>query len=917
MTRIIIIRLLWLTMMVIVVDFTAAVPLRLLQLLCLQQLQLQLLLPLPVVIVDSFSPHHRRHTTTISKNINNINSNNKNNNKNNVPHFIQHKTCSNSSNSNSSSRSNTRWYSSLIGEGGGGETNKVKTKERKKNKKQKKKNKKINDTNKKKDTTSTTATTKQSSNKLKDKSKKKKKKRFGTPRSKQLSSSSYNHPRRHDNDNNKNDNHNKNEQEHNDLSSAAAFPSELQQTSLLSSSSSRRRSPPRRFVVDYSMNRNPKINRYRLLEDQIDCFHSPNCPSCVYTDRGAVSTIPVIQSAKQFFSSSLIRRHRRYNNDNNNNFDDIDDDGDDKFYDVVVPSDLSGWRTEAKLAVTTASSEDDDDDDKNYWKYDMNNDAGCDFGLYRRGSHKVVPIPNCSAHHPSINRAVLALQQATKKCRTLPYDKDEANRGHDTGGLRYIHCRVERSTGKVCLTLVWDSDTLKGTQPYLSRLVKELTKRGKRKNNDDNNNDNDSSSSLWHSIWCHCNDSQGNAIFHRNPNRWHRLMGPEYIREPIHAGTGGIEGWEDMNQNRNSDDDDENNKETGWLYFTPKTFRQGNMEGFDVLAKDVARLHVPSGSKVCELYAGVGLLGLTALQFHHNRGTDLQWIRCSDENPNNVNCFNLAVRSLHPDVVNFDADGNFNDDDIYQESSSLDILNDSNNKEMTIAEYQKRLLESINDNRSTAARSGGDDGVQQRSQGKKGRNTGSRRSFYNNNNRSNNKEYLKATYEPLSASMSLKAGQALGAEVLLVDPPRKGLDDEVLDELCKPYNRNQPYTESIDELDGLFNSSRGGGISWTNDVRKIVYISCGFDALARDTEQLLSSPGRWTLESATGYILFPGSNHVETVCIFTRDGGGGSGGGSVDQYQYDNTNDNHNNQNRNWNGNSDNHNFYDDDDDYY
>ena len=123
----------------------------------------------------------------------------------------------------------------------------------------------------------------------------------------------------------------------------------------------------------------------------------------------------------------------------------------------------------------------------------------------------------------------------------------------------------------------------------------------------------------------------------------------------------------------------------------------------------------------------------------------------------------------------------------------------------------------------------------------------------------------KASYMVASAAEALKAGQALGADILIVDPPRKGLEDYVLDELCKPFNPKQPCVESSDMLtvpDHLVN--------WVNDVQTLIYVSCGFDALARDCEKLLSSGGGWKLESATGYILFPGSNHVETLCIFRR-----------------------------------------------
>lgn len=128
-----------------------------------------------------------------------------------------------------------------------------------------------------------------------------------------------------------------------------------------------------------------------------------------------------------------------------------------------------------------------------------------------------------------------------------------------------------------------------------------------------------------------------------------------------------------------------------------------------------------------------------------------------------------------------------------------------------------------------------------------------------------NRSGQKASYMVASAGEALKAGQALGAEVLVVDPPRKGLEEEVLQELCKPVNPNQPQVESPKVL-----TMADSLVNWTNDVQTLVYVSCGFDALVSDCDALLSSQGGWTLRQATGYLLFPGSNHVETVCIFHR-----------------------------------------------
>lgn len=54
----------------------------------------------------------------------------------------------------------------------------------------------------------------------------------------------------------------------------------------------------------------------------------------------------------------------------------------------------------------------------------------------------------------------------------------------------------------------------------------------------------------------------------------------------------------------------------------------------------------------------------------------------------------------------------------------------------------------------------------------------------------------------------------------------------------------------------------------TSDLRRVVYVSCGFDALKRDAVTLIA--GGWTLRHTEGYVLFPGSDHVETLAVFDR-----------------------------------------------
>jgi 23S rRNA (uracil1939-C5)-methyltransferase len=353
---------------------------------------------------------------------------------------------------------------------------------------------------------------------------------------------------------------------------------------------------PRPVLTNYGEQRNSLVNDRRLNSSagNINCEHFESCPGCV-TDT-SVGKTDIVRSAARFFSSTAIRKNRIDVERSGEEW--VVEDEDDGFYELVVPTETTEWRTQAKLVAAPKSGS------GGQWAKD-----GCMFGLYQRGTHKVMDIPNCKVHHPSINRAIEALEKATERTGTPPYTDDN--------GLRYIQLQVERTTGKVSLTLVWGTQDIKWTQPALSRLTKELLK---------------AEPDLWHSMWCHCNDGPGNNIFSRNPRNWHRLTGHEFVREPLPVGN------------------------LGWLYFSPLAFRQGNIDGFDIIANDVARA-VPGGSKVCELYAGVGMLGLTSLVFHHlnhekyrdevdGYGEPLTWVRCSDENPANPRCFSASVRSL-------------------------------------------------------------------------------------------------------------------------------------------------------------------------------------------------------------------------------------------------------------------------------
>lgn len=74
-----------------------------------------------------------------------------------------------------------------------------------------------------------------------------------------------------------------------------------------------------------------------------------------------------------------------------------------------------------------------------------------------------------------------------------------------------------------------------------------------------------------------------------------------------------------------------------------------------------------------------------------------------------------------------------------------------------------------------------------------------------------------------------------GADCVVVDPPRKGLDDEVVGGLC--------------------------------DARpeRLLYVSCELESLVRDAASLAPS---LRLVRLTPYALFPNTDHVETLAEF-------------------------------------------------
>jgi tRNA/tmRNA/rRNA uracil-C5-methylase (TrmA/RlmC/RlmD family) len=95
----------------------------------------------------------------------------------------------------------------------------------------------------------------------------------------------------------------------------------------------------------------------------------------------------------------------------------------------------------------------------------------------------------------------------------------------------------------------------------------------------------------------------------------------------------------------------------------------------------------------------------------------------------------------------------------------------------------------------------------------------------------------KITVVPGTAGAARAA--ASGAQVVIADPPRKGLDPELAEFLSE-----QP-------------------------PERLVYVSCGLDSLLDDAARL-TSPRKLRLGSLTAFNLVPFTEHVETVACFER-----------------------------------------------
>ena len=106
-------------------------------------------------------------------------------------------------------------------------------------------------------------------------------------------------------------------------------------------------------------------------------------------------------------------------------------------------------------------------------------------------------------------------------------------------------------------------------------------------------------------------------------------------------------------------------------------------------------------------------------------------------------------------------------------------------------------------------------------------------------NHMDNAEFFVGKAEEVLPEKYAQSGGTMAADVIVVDPPRKGCDEALLDTMVKMA------------------------------PKRIVYVSCNSATLARDL-RFLCDRG-YELKRVQACDMFPMSVHCETVCLLSRE----------------------------------------------
>ncbi len=206
-------------------------------------------------------------------------------------------------------------------------------------------------------------------------------------------------------------------------------------------------------------------------------------------------------------------------------------------------------------------------------------------GLFELDTHRVVHIPNCSVHHPLINRVAAVVRRALVDAGVTSYSE-----AAHLGLARYLQVVVERSTQSAQVVLVGNCTTAEPLAACLDLIRAQL-------------------GSELHSLWFNSNCERSNTILGPVFENW---CGPAAVVERFGSGAP--------------------------VYYPPGAFGQSNLDVFERIVEHV-RGDIRAGARVAEFYAGVGTIGLSVLD-------RVSEIRMNEVNPQSLRGLELGLAQL-------------------------------------------------------------------------------------------------------------------------------------------------------------------------------------------------------------------------------------------------------------------------------
>lgn len=207
--------------------------------------------------------------------------------------------------------------------------------------------------------------------------------------------------------------------------------------------------------------------------------------------------------------------------------------------------------------------------------------------MFQLGTHRIVHIPDCSIHHPLVNRVANVVRRALVDADVSIYAD-----GAHVGVARYLQVVVERSSQRAQVVLVANSATVEPLVPCLDLIGERL--------GDD-----------LHSLWFNAQCERTNAILGPEFRNW---CGPDSVIERF----GGAA-----------------------VHYPPGAFGQSNLGVAERIIQHVRAL-VPDEARVTEFYAGVGAIGLSLLP-------RVRQLRVNEVSPQSLQGLALGVAALGPD----------------------------------------------------------------------------------------------------------------------------------------------------------------------------------------------------------------------------------------------------------------------------